>query len=144
MKQSDFLLRLCATAHNHSNHPRRRSVERGEKNHGLIHFRNIGCGSSRKHAPRSLEDFDFRVVITSAFAEIFYNSCFKIGILPVTLAEEKIAELVEKKEIENYQLKIVLENFRIIDSQDFELSFAVDEFRRYCSMNMLDDIGSTL
>jgi len=111
----------------------------------LLAGKNFGCGSSREHAPWSLEDFGFRVVIASAFADIFYNNCFKIGILPVILDEEIVAELVEKAgNIENYQLTVDLENCKISDEHGFEISFSVDEFRRYCLLNGLDDIGLTL
>ncbi len=111
----------------------------------LLAGKNFGCGSSREHAPWSLEDFGFRVVIASAFADIFYNNCFKIGILPVILEEEKVAALVENAEtIENYQLTVNLENCTISDGQDFETDFSVDDFRRFCLLNGLDDIGLTL
>lgn len=111
----------------------------------LLAGKNFGCGSSREHAPWSLEDFGFRVVIASAFADIFYNNCFKIGILPVILDEEIVAELVENSEtIENYQLTVDLENCKISDERGFETSFNVDEFRRFCLLNGLDDIGLTL
>lgn len=111
----------------------------------LLAGKNFGCGSSREHAPWSLEDFGFRVVIASAFADIFYNNCFKIGMLPVILDEEIVAKLVENAEtIENYQMTVDLENCKISDEHGFETSFTVDEFRRYCLLNGLDDIGLTL
>lgn len=111
----------------------------------LITGANFGCGSSREHAPWSLEDFGFRVVIASAFADIFYNNCFKVGILPVTLAEEKVAELAQNSlSIENYRLTVDLENCKISDSQAFNIDFKVDDFRRFCLINGLDDIGLTL
>lgn len=111
----------------------------------LLAGKNFGCGSSREHAPWSLEDFGFRVVIASAFADIFYNNCFKVGILPVILDEEIVAKLVEKAEkIENYQLSVDLENCKITDEHGFEICFNIDEFRRYCLLNGLDDIGLTL
>lgn len=111
----------------------------------LLAGKNFGCGSSREHAPWSLEDFGFRVIIASAFADIFYSNCFKIGMLPVILDEEIVAKLVEKAEkIENYQLTVDLENCKITDGNAFETAFSVDEFRRYCLLNGLDDIGLTL
>jgi 3-isopropylmalate/(R)-2-methylmalate dehydratase small subunit len=111
----------------------------------LLAGKNFGCGSSREHAPWSLEDFGFRVVIASAFADIFYNNCFKVGILPVILEEEKVAELVRlSTENENYQLTIDLENCKINDEQSLETNFKVDDFRRHCLLNGLDDIGLTL
>ena len=111
----------------------------------LLAGRNFGCGSSREHAPWALEDYGFRVVIASAFADIFYNNCFKIGMLPVILEEEKVAELVKKAEIsDDYQLTIDLESQIITNNQGFKVDFTVDEFRKYCLINGLDDIGLTL
>lgn len=111
----------------------------------LLAGKNFGCGSSREHAPWALEDYGFRVVIASAFADIFYNNCFKIGLLPIILPEEKVAELVKKAEtFEDYQLSIDLENQKVIDEYGFEIEFPVDDFRKYCLLNGLDDIGLTL
>lgn len=111
----------------------------------LLAGKNFGCGSSREHAPWALEDYGFRIVIASAFADIFYNNCFKIGLLPIILPEEKVAELVKKAEtLEDYQLTVDLENQKIFDEYGFEAEYAVDEFRKYCLINGLDDIGLTL
>lgn len=111
----------------------------------LLAGKNFGCGSSREHAPWALEDYGFRVVIASAFADIFYNNCFKIGLLPIILPEEQVAELVKKAEtLEDYQLTVDLENQKITDEFGFETNFTVDEFRKYCLINGLDDIGLTL
>ncbi len=111
----------------------------------LLAGKNFGCGSSREHAPWSLEDFGFRVIIASSFADIFYNNCFKIGILPVVLEEKDVAELVNRAEtLENYSITADLENCTVSDSVDFKIEFSVDDFRRYCLMNGLDDIGLTL
>lgn len=111
----------------------------------LLAGKNFGCGSSREHAPWALEDFGFRVIIASAFADIFYNNCFKIGLLPIILEEEKVAELVKKAEsLENYEITVDLENQKISDEYGFELNFEVDSFRKYCLINGLDDIGLTL
>lgn len=111
----------------------------------LLAGKNFGCGSSREHAPWALEDYGFRVVIASAFADIFYNNCFKIGLLPIILDEEKVAELVKKSEnLEDYHLTIDLETQKIMDEFGFESGFAVDEFRKFCLINGLDDIGLTL
>ncbi|HRH46119.1 MAG TPA: 3-isopropylmalate dehydratase small subunit [Pyrinomonadaceae bacterium] len=111
----------------------------------LLAGKNFGCGSSREHAPWALEDYGFRVVISSAFADIFYNNCFKIGLLPIILPEEQVAELVKKSEnLEDYHLTIDLENQKITDEQGFETAFGVDEFRKFCLINGLDDIGLTL
>ncbi len=109
----------------------------------LIAGANFGCGSSREHAPWSLEDYGFRVVIASAFADIFYNNCFKTGILPVVLTEEIVAELADKSD-GNYELTVDLGNQIITDNQGFQTSFEVDAFRRHCLLNGLDDIGLTL
>jgi 3-isopropylmalate/(R)-2-methylmalate dehydratase small subunit len=109
----------------------------------LIAGANFGCGSSREHAPWSLEDYGFRVVIASAFADIFYNNCFKTGILPVVLDEETVAKLAEKSK-ENYKLTVDLENQIITDNKGFKTSFEIDAFRRHCLLNGLDDIGLTL
>lgn len=111
----------------------------------LLAGKNFGCGSSREHAPWALEDYGFRIVIASAFADIFYNNCFKIGLLPIILPEEKVAELVKKSEtLEDFQLTVDLENQKITDEYGFETGFSVDEFRKYCLINGLDDIGLTL
>ena len=111
----------------------------------LLAGKNFGCGSSREHAPWALDDFGFRVVIASAFADIFYNNCFKIGLLPVILEEEQVGVLVKNAEtLDNYQITVDLENQKVTDNQGFDTSFAVDEFRKYCLINGLDDIGLTL
>ena len=111
----------------------------------LIGGANFGCGSSREHAPWALEDFGFRVVIAPGFADIFYNNCCKIGLLPIVLPEEKVAELAQNVENqENYQLTIDLENRQIHDNGDFHAEFSIDDFRRHCLLNGLDDIGLTL
>jgi 3-isopropylmalate/(R)-2-methylmalate dehydratase small subunit len=111
----------------------------------LLAGKNFGCGSSREHAPWALEDFGFRVIIASAFADIFYNNCFKIGLLPIVLDEEKVAELVKKSEtLEDYSLTINLENQTVSDEHGFSSNFQIDEFRKFCLINGLDDIGLTL
>jgi 3-isopropylmalate/(R)-2-methylmalate dehydratase small subunit len=111
----------------------------------LLGGANFGCGSSREHAPWALEDFGFRVVVAPSFADIFYNNCCKVGILPVVLPEERVAELVQNVENqENYQLTIDLENRQIYDTGDFHAEFSIDEFRRFCLLNGLDDIGLSL
>lgn len=111
----------------------------------LLAGNNFGCGSSREHAPWALEDFGFQVVIASAFADIFYNNCFKVGILPVVLEEEQVAQLVKNSEnTDSYQITVDLENQKVTDNRGFETNFVVDEFRKYCLINGLDDIGLTL
>jgi len=111
----------------------------------LLAGANFGCGSSREHAPWSLTDYGFSAVIAPSFADIFYNNSLKNGLLPVVLSEEKVAELVENSQtLENYELTIDLENQTVADSLGFEASFEIDEFRKYCLLNGLDDIGLTL
>jgi 3-isopropylmalate/(R)-2-methylmalate dehydratase small subunit len=111
----------------------------------LLAGKNFGCGSSREHAPWALEDFGFKVIIASAFADIFYNNCFKIGMLPIVLDEEKVAELVKKSEtLEDHSLTIDLENQTVSDEHGFSSNFQIDEFRKFCLINGLDDIGLTL
>ncbi len=109
----------------------------------LIAGANFGCGSSREHAPWSLTDYGFHVVIAPSFADIFYNNSLKNGLLPVVLSEEKVAELAEKSK-ENHELTVDLENRTVTDQQGFQASFEIDEFRRHCLLNGLDDIGLTL
>lgn len=111
----------------------------------LIAGKNFGCGSSREHAPWALEDFGFRVIIAPSFADIFYNNCFKVGILPVVLDEATVAELATKADsIPGYQIRANLEEQKIADDRGFEASFDVDPFRRFCLLNGLDDIGLSL
>ncbi|WP_422133399.1 3-isopropylmalate dehydratase small subunit [Endozoicomonas sp. ALD040] len=111
----------------------------------LIARQNFGCGSSREHAPWALDDFGFRCVIAPSFADIFYNNCFKNGILPITLSEEAVDELFSEIDAqEGYQLNVDLEREKVIKPDGSELSFSIDEFRRHCLLNGLDDIGLTL
>lgn len=111
----------------------------------LITGANFGCGSSREHAPWSLLDYGFRVIIAPSFADIFYNNSLKNGLLPVALSEAIVARLVERsQDIENYALTVDLESTTVSDTEDFQASFEIDEFRRHCIMNGLDDIGLTL
>jgi 3-isopropylmalate/(R)-2-methylmalate dehydratase small subunit len=106
---------------------------------------NFGCGSSREHAPWALEDYGFRAVIAPSFADIFYNNCFKTGILPVVLDEKIIAGLVEKSQnYRDFELTVDLENRIVSDNEGWQVAFDVDDFRRYCLLNGLDDIGLTL
>lgn len=106
---------------------------------------NFGCGSSREHAPWALEDYGIRAVIAPSFADIFRNNCYQIGLLPVVLPEEHVRTIMARaEEIPGYQVTVDLENQKVTDSQDLDVSFDVDEFRRYCLLNGLDDIGLTL
>ena len=111
----------------------------------LLARQNFGCGSSREHAPWALDDFGIRCVIAPSFAEIFYNNCFKNGILPVTLSEDDVEQLFKDVESqEGFELVVDLEKEVIRIADGTELSFSIDEFRRHCLINGLDDIGLTL
>ena len=106
---------------------------------------NFGCGSSREHAPWALSDYGFRSIVAPSFADIFYNNCFKNGILPVTLSEEQVEELFQLLQASpGYQLTVDLESQSISDDSGLEYSFEVDPFRRNCLLKGLDDIGLTL
>jgi len=111
----------------------------------LLSRANFGCGSSREHAPWALEDYGFRVVIASSFADIFYNNCFKNGLLPIVVEDSQIDSWFEGMSAqEGFSLKIDLQTQTIIDTQGSEVAFEVDEFRKHCLLNGLDDIGLTL
>lgn len=111
----------------------------------LLARRNFGCGSSREHAPWALEDFGFRVIIAPSFADIFYNNCFKNGLLPVKLSEEQVDDLFRRAANHpGYKLTVDLQSRTLRDEQGLELSFEVDDFRRHCLLNGLDDIGLTM
>lgn len=111
----------------------------------LLARRNFGCGSSREHAPWALEDFGFKVVIAPSFADIFYNNSFKNGILLITFPEDVIDRLFAEVEAkEGYQLDVDLENQRVITPSGEILEFEIDEFRKHCLLEGLDDIGLTL
>ncbi|MGN7613891.1 3-isopropylmalate dehydratase small subunit [Magnetococcales bacterium HHB-1] len=106
---------------------------------------NFGCGSSREHAPWALLDYGFRVVIAPSFADIFFNNCFKNGILPITLAAETVDQLFKEVEAkEGYQLAVDLQEQKITTPSGQEISFEIDPFRRHCLLNGLDDIALTL
>jgi len=111
----------------------------------LIAGRNFGCGSSREHAPWALEDYGFRVVIAPSFADIFYNNCFKVGILPVILSEETIESFVRRTEAtDGFTLDVNLENQTVSDASGAIETFEVDSFRKQCLIEGLDDIGLSL
>lgn len=111
----------------------------------LLGRENFGCGSSREHAPWALLDYGFRCIIAPSFADIFFNNCFKNGILPVVLAEEMIDDLfIQVCEEPGYILKVDL-SAQIIELPGGEkLEFSVESFRKHCLLNGLDDIGLTL
>ena len=109
----------------------------------LIAGANFGCGSSREHAPWSLLDFGFRSIVAPSFADIFYNICFKNGILPIKLDQEKVDLLMEEAE-EKKEISVNLEKQIIVYQNDKTIDFEIDEFRKKCLIEGLDDIGLTL
>jgi 3-isopropylmalate/(R)-2-methylmalate dehydratase small subunit len=111
----------------------------------LVARRNFGCGSSREHAPWALEDYGFRVILAPSFADIFYNNCFKNGMLPIKLDEAVIDDLFAREAAHpGYQLTVDLEKGSVTDDFGLSLGFEIDAFRRHCLLNGLDDIGLTL
>ncbi len=111
----------------------------------LVTRANFGCGSSREHAPWALEDFGFRVIIAPSFADIFYNNCFKNGMLPVVLSEEQVEEIFQRvRSREGHELTVDLQTQRITDDEGLSIHFDVDAFRRECLLGGYDDIGLTL
>jgi 3-isopropylmalate/(R)-2-methylmalate dehydratase small subunit len=111
----------------------------------LVTGENFGCGSSREHAPWALKDFGIKAIVSTSFADIFYNNCFKNGILPIVLPQEDIDKLMDDAERgANAQVTIDLENQVISGPDGGEIRFTVDAFRKHCLLNGLDDIGLTL
>ena len=111
----------------------------------IIAGRNFGCGSSREHAPWALLDFGIRCVIAPSFADIFYNNCFKNGILPVQLTEEEVAHLLNAAEAgANATFTVDLDTQLVTDPNGGTFKFEVDAFQKHCLFNGLDDIGLTL
>ncbi|MEP5766521.1 MAG: 3-isopropylmalate dehydratase small subunit [Halieaceae bacterium] len=111
----------------------------------LLARENFGCGSSREHAPWALEDYGFRAVIAPSYADIFYNNCFKNGVLPIVLSSAQVDKLFDAMyAAEGYQLTIDLEQQCVTTADGEQFDFEVDEFRRYCLLHGLDDIGLTL
>lgn len=109
----------------------------------LLTRENFGCGSSREHAPWALEDYGFRAIIAPSFADIFYNNCFKNGLLPIHLPADVVDSLF-KELTEGYRLTIDLHTQKITTPSGREIAFDVDENRKYRLLNGLDDIGLTL
>jgi 3-isopropylmalate/(R)-2-methylmalate dehydratase small subunit len=106
---------------------------------------NFGCGSSREHAPWALLDFGIRCVISTSFADIFYNNCFKNGILPVVLPQEAVNHLMDDaRKGENARITVDLESQTVTASDGTTFAFEVDPFKKHCLLNGLDDIGLTL
>jgi 3-isopropylmalate/(R)-2-methylmalate dehydratase small subunit len=111
----------------------------------LLALDNFGCGSSREHAPWALENYGFRVLIAPSFADIFYNNCFKNGLLPIRLSEAQVEELFQRVASHpGYTLTADLQSGRLSDAFGLERTFEVDAFRRHCLLNGLDDIDLTL
>ena len=111
----------------------------------LLARENFGCGSSREHAPWALEDYGFRCIIAPSFADIFFNNCFKNGVLPIALPAETVDELFKAMYAEEgYRLTVDLPAQTIRTPDGKEYAFEVDSFRKHCLINGLDDIGLTL
>jgi 3-isopropylmalate/(R)-2-methylmalate dehydratase small subunit len=112
----------------------------------LLARKNFGCGSSREHAPWALQQYGFRAIVAPSFADIFFNNCYKSGLLPIVLTEAQVDQLFnEVKAFAGFRLVVDLEQ-QVIRTPDGRLGFefAIDEFRKYCLLNGLDDIGLTL
>ncbi|MBI5753461.1 MAG: 3-isopropylmalate dehydratase small subunit [Hydrogenophilales bacterium] len=111
----------------------------------LLARENFGCGSSREHAPWALEDYGFRAIIAPSYADIFYNNCFKNGLLPIVLDAAIVEQLFkEAAETVGYKLTVDLPAQTVTTPSGQSFEFKVDEFRKYCLLNGLDDIGLTL
>jgi 3-isopropylmalate/(R)-2-methylmalate dehydratase small subunit len=111
----------------------------------LLTRKNFGCGSSREHAPWAIDQYGFRAIIAPSYADIFFNNCFKNGLLPIVLPEATVAQLFDEVyAFPGYQLTIDLERQVIVKPQGEEIPFEVQAFRKYCLLNGLDDIGLTL
>ena len=111
----------------------------------LLARKNFGCGSSREHAPWALDQYGFRAIIAPSYADIFFNNCFKNGLLPIVLPEAQVAQLFDEVHaFPGYTLTIDLERQVVVRAQGQELPFEVQPFRKYCLLNGLDDIGLTL
>ena len=111
----------------------------------LVTGKNFGCGSSREHAPWALLDYGFRAIIAPSFADIFANNCVKNGIATVVLTEAEVSELLRRaQETDGYRLTVDLERLVVEDDQGFSASFVMDDFRRHCLIEGLDDIALTL
>jgi 3-isopropylmalate/(R)-2-methylmalate dehydratase small subunit len=111
----------------------------------LLARRNFGCGSSREHAPWALDQYGFRAIIAPSYADIFFNNCFKNGLLPIVLPEAQVAQLFDEVAVTpGYELTIDLERQVVVTPQGREIAFDVQPFRKYCLINGFDDIGLTL
>ncbi len=111
----------------------------------LLTRKNFGCGSSREHAPWALDDYGFRAVIAPSFADIFFNNCYKNGLLPIVLPEEVVEQLFQEVEAtEHYYLNIDLNKQTVSTPTGAEFTFDITEHRKHCLLNGLDEIGLTL
>ena len=111
----------------------------------LLARENFGCGSSREHAPWAIEEYGFRAIIAPSYADIFYNNSFKNGLLPITLPEATVSRLFDEMyAVENYQLTIDLQEKTVMTPSGEVFKFDLDDFRRHCLLNGLDDIELTL
>ena len=111
----------------------------------LLARANFGCGSSREHAPWALQDYGFQVIIAPSFADIFFNNCFKIGLLPIVLDINKVDQLFgEVEATEGYRLLVNLEHQSVTTPSGESFFFDIDPFRKHCLLNGLDEIGLTL
>jgi 3-isopropylmalate/(R)-2-methylmalate dehydratase small subunit len=111
----------------------------------LITRKNFGCGSSREHAPWALQQYGFRAIIAPSFADIFFNNCFKNGVLPIVLPESQVAQLFnEAFAFVGYSLMVDLPRQVVVKPDGTELPFDIQPFRKHCLINGLDDIGLTL
>ncbi|MFN3830359.1 3-isopropylmalate/(R)-2-methylmalate dehydratase small subunit [Tepidimonas ignava] len=111
----------------------------------LLARKNFGCGSSREHAPWAIQQYGFRALIAPSFADIFFNNCFKNGLLPITLPETTVDQLFhEVAAFAGYELTIDLQRQVVVKPDGTEIGFDVQPFRKYCLLNGLDDIGLTL
>ncbi len=111
----------------------------------LLARKNFGCGSSREHAPWALQQYGFRVLIASSYADIFFNNCFKNGIVPIRFDEATVEDLFQRaRATAGYKLTVDLETRTITDEQGWKLGFEVDDFRRQCLLGGLDEIALTL
>jgi len=111
----------------------------------LLARENFGCGSSREHAPWALLDYGFRVIIAPSFADIFFNNSFKNGLLPIALGDERVEQLFQELAgNDDYRLGVDLERQVVTTPGGGEMTFEIDEFRKYCLLNGLDEIGLTL
>ena len=114
-----------------------------DKSKILVTLENFGCGSSREHAPWALTDFGIKVILAKSFADIFYNNCFKNGILPIKLSSEKIEKVIDFSKKENPQLEVDLNN-QTIKGSEIEFCFEIDKYKKTCLLNGWDDIDLTL